>query len=373
VNKAARIAKWIAACAAIVALIIVLWSAIWWAIQPRHAGKTIHWWFSQARIHLGASKENHDIQLAFRAMGSNAVPFLIERLQTPDVWSGLDLKEDLKRTLLRRDWVPNRIKKILVQPTGASGPIVAFELLKSMGSGAISAQPLLEEMLSRPDLQQHYEPFHLLRSFGLEASNSAPVIARLFSHTNRHIRSYALSTFAAITPPGSPNTKLLLEAVRQGHIRAAEGLPILFFPFQLDLTELLPKLGDELCMTGHFHSDALATCRKLRLQAKVLVPRFAEAMQDPDPGYRAELLKELRKDLIPNAPSALDTVIASLNDPDATVRSEAARTLVALNPGAEKLRGVLSVIRARKLERHEYLIQTIESALQPPESPIALP
>jgi HEAT repeat protein len=370
-KKAARIAKFIACSAALAAGIALVWTGIWWAMQPRHNGKTIHWWFAQARTRIGTSKQSEGIETAFRAMGSEAVPFLMERLQAPDRRSdpNRDFLPRLHQKALTSSWVPVRIKKLLPAFSlgGASDEYIAFEIFKSMGLAAISAQPLLEQMLTRSDITLGYQPFYLLRSFGLKASNSIPVVAGLFASTNERIRSCALFAFAGITPRRSSQTTLLIQAIEQGHIRAAQGVPILF-QLEVDFTRLLPKLGDELCMPGRAHSDALATCKRLRLHRKVLVPRFAEAMKDPDPRYRSELLQELRKDLSGDATPALDAVLKAMNDPFDYVRAEAAKTLAALKPRGDKLRAAIEILHSKKNEENKYVAEIVQGALNSLES-----
>jgi hypothetical protein len=232
-----------------------------------------------------------------------------------------------------------------------------------MGPAAISAQPQLEQMLgNEPDLTLYFA-FDLLRGFGLQASNSAPIVACFFSATNETVRYRALGTFSAIIPPKSPDAARLIEAIEQRHIRAAQGLPVLF-RLQIDFAKLLPVLGDELCSRGNLHSDALATCQQLRLQRKVLVPRFADAMKDPDPRFRAELLQEIRKDLIGDATSALDGVIAALNDPFSYVRAEAVKTLVEIHPRGEQLEALRQLLLSKQNDENEYVAETIQSSLK---------
>jgi hypothetical protein len=196
----------------------------------------------------------------------------------------------------------------------------------------------------------------------LKASNSAPVVARFMFSTNRSVSNLAVETFAEITPPKSPHAALLVQAIEQGNVLAAKGVPILA-RLETDFTSLLPKLGDELCSPGYVHSVALATYKQLNLEREVLLPRFADAMKDLDPRFRAQLLKDLSslgEDGIP----ALATVIAAMDDPFYYVRAEAAKTIVALSPRGDQARAALQILQSRKDDENDYAAETIQTALE---------
>lgn len=231
-----------------------------------------------------------------------------------------------------------------------------------MGSDAVSAVPLLEQMIVDLEFSGRFEPFLLLRGLGWKSSNSAPIVGRFMFSTNNSIRDNAVDTFAEITPPKSPHAALLVQAVEQGHVRAAKGLPILA-RLQIDFTSLIPKLGDELCSPGYSHSAALATYKDLNLEREVLLPRFGEAMKDLDPRFRAQLLKDLSS-LGAEATPALDAVIAAMNDPFYYVRAEAARTLVALNPRGDQARAALQILHSKKDDENDYVAETVQNALK---------
>lgn len=360
-KKAARIARCIGYGALFVAFLGLAAGLIWWARQPRHEGKTIHWWFAQA--HNPASPEHHqEIIKAFRAMNSNAVPFLIEQLKHADEWPEPGLREQFQRKLQTVSWVPVGIKKLFPVVPESAGAFVAFHLLLLMGSDAVSAVPFLEQMIIDHEFSDRFEPFHLLRGFGLKSSNSAPVVGRFMFSTNHSIRDLAVDTLAEIIPPKSPHAALLVQAVEQGHVRAAKGLPILA-KLDVDFTSLIPKLGDELCSPGYLHSAALATYKVLNLEREVLLPRFADAMKDLDPRFRAQLLKDLSA-LGEDANPALDTVIAAMNDPFYYVRAEAAKTLVALSPRGDQARAALEILHSKKDDENSYVAETVQSALK---------
>ena len=300
--------------------------------------------------------------MAFRGMNSNAVPFLVEQLKHAVEWPEPGLREQFQRKLRSVPWVPVGIKKLFPALPGSAGAFVAFQLLHSMGPDAVSAVPLLEQMLVDHQFSDRFEPFHLLRGLGLKASRSAPVVGRFMFLTNNLTRDLALDTFAEITPPKSPHTALLVQAVEQGHVRAARGLPILA-KLEVDFTSLIPKLGDELCTPGYVHSAALATYKLMNLEREVLLPRFADAMKDLDPRFRAQLLKDLSA-LGGDANPAMETVIAALNDPFYYVRAEAAKTLVALSPRDEQARAALQILQSKKDDENPYVAETVQSALK---------
>lgn len=164
-------------------------------------------------------------------------------------------------------------------------------------------------------------------------------------------------------PKGSPHGRLFRDAVAVGDVRAARALPS-FEKWDLPILEFLPTLGEELYSTnGAIHTEALHTIKRLKVHEQVLVPYFGRAMTDPDPRFRAELLKELRS-MGTAAAEAVPAVLLALDDAYSYVRVEAVKTLLGVQPEAQKDPEVVAKLRLMLSDPNEHVVEMVQSVLE---------
>lgn len=341
-KKGTGIAKKFALTASFISFVVLAWLAIDWARLPRHQSRTIRHWFYQAIV--VTDREYNDaewkkVESAFHAMGSEAVPFLLDHMGQEISFNAISARLNQWKY---DPYLPIWFKRLL-PVTADEERRTAFQLLTMLGPKAIGEQERLERMME--DKEHQFEILYLLETMGQSASSSSPAVARCLFSNNDSIRHLAADTFTAITPPRSPHAERLKEAIRSGHITAGKGLPILA-NLETDFRDLLPILSNEICSTnGMVRLEALNVCRSLKVEREAILPRIGEALQNPDPRFRGALLQALRS-LGPEAAPAIDQVLPLLSDPYAYVRAEAARTLGSIGPSAspalEKLRAMHS-------------------------------
>lgn len=367
-KRAAQIARIFAYTMLSLLALAIIAGTISWARTPRYNGVTVEQWFARAELQWWRGNPDDEpklIQFAFERMGSNAVPFLIEKFTF--VPTETDLRRDyLFQKLRAKAWIPQPIKDLFPSPYSPNARQTAHELLRALVEGSIFAQPTLEQILLRPaptGAFLDYEILELFRRMGEKASNSSPVVARCFGSTNQLVDHAALRAFAAITPKNSPESKLIREAVAAGEVRAADALRF-FKKWDLSIDEFFPQLGQELCSTnGMIHEGALATIKHLKVQEQVLLPRFAAAMKNPDPRARGQLLKELRV-LGKAGRSAVPAVLASLDDEYSYVRAEGVRTLQEIEADLHANAEAVTKLKSMLSDPSEHVVETVRAALE---------
>jgi hypothetical protein len=366
-KKATQLARLLSIAFLLLLLAALIIAVISWMRLPRHGGQTIGRWFARADQQFSgrfSHEEIKAIELAFETMGTNALPFLLEKLTYTLSQNDLRRRELLSSLQMKR-WIPQPIKDLLPNPFSGNEQNTAQQLLESMARKGIFDQPQLEKILLRPGPLGGYLDYQVLRLFertGEKASNSAPVIARCFTSTNSGILASGLMAFVAITPSNSPHATLLRDALSAGNLRAASALP--HFPkWSIPIEPFLPTLGEELCSTNSAtHAEAMFALKRLKLHQQVLLPYFSKAITDPDPRFRAELLKELRT-LGPTAADATPHVLAALDDTYSYVRAEAIQTLHAIHPSLRSNSELFPILKSKLDDPVEYVRDTAQKAL----------
>ena len=82
-KKAAQLAKLLSIAFLLFLLIAIITGVVSWMRLPRHAGQTINHWFARADQQY-SGPFSHDevkaIEFAFEKMGTNALPFLLNKI-----------------------------------------------------------------------------------------------------------------------------------------------------------------------------------------------------------------------------------------------------------------------------------------------------
>jgi hypothetical protein len=366
-KKAAQLAKLLSIAFFLLLVGAIIVGIVAWALTPRYNGKTVQHWFALAEKQFTGNlsrREMDAIENAFQEMGADALPFLLEKFTLPHSVENIRRAELLFKIQNTR-WIPQSIKDLLPNPFTGNEQNTAQQLLSAMARRGIFAQRELEQILLRPGPLGGYLDFQVYQLFeqmGEKASNSSPVIARAFASTNGTYHPSALQAFVAITPVDSPHATLLRDAVAGGTIRAAIALPH-FAKWRLPLEPFLSSLGEELCSTnGAIHGEAMSTVKRIHLHQQVLLPYFPKAINDPDPRFRADLLKELRI-LRTNATPATRQVLLTLDDSYSYVRVEAIKTLHAIHPKLADQPEVLAKLKSKLTDPNEHVRETAHAAL----------
>jgi hypothetical protein len=352
VRRGARIAKITVVTLGIAAVAIVTTTVIWWTRIPRFEGRTMYQWFDGVDFESGPRAWQRTTS-AFVMMGTNALPFLFDRLE------GIKPppKQDLFLSLINHRLVPVSVRMMLgPRALGFDERYRAFSILQSVSLKGSAAHQRLEQILEA-NTNGSYYALELIRKLGPSASNSVPAVARCLS-TNGAVGLVALSAFAEITPVRSPHLELLREAIRLRQVHAGRALPVLK-NLEGRYDDLLPFLGEELCATNaSVNTTALRTCGEMGVDREVLLPQFASAMKHPDSRYRALLLQRVRK-LEVLGTKVFATAEAALDDEFYYVRAEAARTLGAMGALAQS---ALPRLKARESDSNAEVAEAAANA-----------
>lgn len=366
-KKATQLAKLLSLALFLLLIGAIIVGIVAWVRTPRYNGKTVQHWFALAEKQFTGNfsrQEMDAIENAFQEMGASALPFLLDKFTLPHSVDNIRRAELLFKIQNSR-WIPQSVKDFLPNPFTGNEQSTAQHLLSAMAKRGIFAQRQLEQILLRPGPLGgfiDYQVYRLFEQMGEKASNSSPVIARAFASTNDAYGSSALQAFVAITPPHSPHARLLRDAVAAGNLRAATALP--HFPkWRLPIEPFFATLGEELCSTnGVIHGEAISTIKRLNLHRDVLLPYFARAIQDPDPRFRAALLKELRV-LGDDATRAAPQVLSAVDDTYSYVRVEAIKTLHAAYHNLFDHPEAVAKLKLKLTDSNEHVRESAVSAL----------
>lgn len=167
------------------------------------------------RWFYGTSKDGVD---AFRAMGQEAVPFLIERLEDAPSEKMKDFLGILSRTpreiyRQRKEMWQQRAAYLLGE-IGPSAESAAPHLTNAMATGNWSVRgsatvallkikqqspdPLIEELNDTSNWQSWYENAIMIGEFGARAEPAIPTLLRSLQHSNNIIQAHALIALGMI-------------------------------------------------------------------------------------------------------------------------------------------------------------------------------
>ena len=269
---------------AIVAL-LNLPNGLW---EPGYQGKSLAHWVHD--LDSTSSQEKTNAVFAIRHIGTNALPFLVRRLNVRD--SGLKLW--CEKILARQRWV---------------------------------------RIHFRDNYQLHHEAMRALAILGPEARSAIPDVAR-------HVNDYPDTLMATYTlwQIGTNSTPVLVEALTNANnswvrVNVIESLGHLHDPSSVSQLLALLKYPD--------HPTYSSVCGVLGLfadQADKIVPVLIDRLDEHDPVYQKEIASTLGQ-MGPAARDAWPKLLRLVNGTNDLVREAAARAMIKIDFG-----GTLAVL-----------------------------
>ncbi len=195
------------AVAALVAALLACW--VLWPSGVSYQGRSIQSWFY--RPGEGDAE-------AFRAMGSQAVPFLIQRLEDAPSERVKSLLASISRTpkeiyRQRKEMWQHRAAYLLGE-IGAVAQAAETNLACAAASGNWSLRgaatvalmkmrheppdPLIEKLHDTSNWQAWYENAMMVGQFGARAEPAVPILLEALQHTNNIIQAHALIALGMI-------------------------------------------------------------------------------------------------------------------------------------------------------------------------------
>lgn len=307
------------------ALLLVLWNGGRGAVT--HEGRSGEAWFAQAVRHVWAEAPrsffvSHDTRRAFRAMGTNALPFLVDRAL--DVRPTSAVRSNLHRLFLR---VPEWAGRGRFAPLERQ-PILAIGFVRDIRPPLPVLPPLLEPALAGTNAQVRSRALELLG--GAEGDPAAAM-----PHLLRALR---------LPDHGSPDIaaerRAAANTLRALGIRSADALPAVIEALDRPSRDIVVEnaLLGWLIQLGPDADVALPQVESLmeqpRSHRRVLAALAAHAMQ-PGHSTAQQILREAAEDA--GQPGNMgrflagylhvfgwpDAVLADLVEPLAVVEMEA--------------------------------------------------
>ncbi len=259
---------------------------------PVYEGKTVREWMGELEHWDGDT--NNAAYVVFEKMGTNAVPVLVETIQT-GVPEWKRTIEDLSR---RQSLIHLPFGELSDQALGAARALYA------MGTNAMPAFPELTNMLFNPKYASGLESGIALAGMG-----HAGVSILLAAMTNQ-------------------NDRIRHDAT--GNIGWA----------RCDFDEIVPALVNNLRDSQSLVRHAAAiSIGHLCVRPDLSIPALTNCLADPDNLQRRLVLGALGR-FGPDAKASVPMVLTAVNDPQEDVSSSAKNALKQIDPDAAKKAGV---------------------------------
>lgn len=301
-------------------VLLVLWAAGWGAYRltvPHYKGNSLGFWFDAYRS--SQAHERNEAVTAFRAMGPDAVSYLIKELNeeplTMAVWY-----HSLKATIFgrgrgydRSDWLHR--KELACDILGEMGPVArpAVPHLEAATSNSIwyvsisaraalirirgeSPVPFIEELRDTSDPIAWYPRAMLVSDLGTAAAPAVPLLLRALQHSNDIVISHALVALGRIQ--SSP--ELCVPAIRPFLTNGSVSMRQKAFHAILHFPQHAPGVADAI-ISGLSNSYPWIRSQSLGAVKEVLppadqrraLPACEALLNDPNPYVRQVAKREL--------------------------------------------------------------------------------
>ncbi len=329
-------------------------------------GVMFTWWRSGIYYYQGRSLTTWSLEVsrqdpkataALREMGSNAVPGLIELLETKDVswrkrvWA---LQPRLPLRLRQLVWqkvpLPDAagVRKAAATSLGIIGPeakvavpaltkalhdkelLVRSEAATALGRIGKGAVPGLIEALQDKDSEVRYDAAYALGQIGADAEAAVSALIFTLKDTSEPVRSAAAASLATI---GTPGLSTLVEVLEHGDPKSREAAIKVLHQFQLALRTVVPALA-----TLSQHPDpverrqAIETISAIRRTDGLPINALISALKDTDAEVRVAAIKILGR-AGSRAQAAAPGLRECLEDGEVSVRAAAKESLVKIGTG----------------------------------------
>lgn len=373
-------------------LLIGVWLALSYKVEPRYEAKTLSDWLDQFNSHSdsGDFKEQariwQEAEHAISRMGSNAVPFLVEKLKYRESSFHRTLRELVQRqSVVSVGWFEDpdyeqwaiagfqvlgpqaksavpELRLLLAQPD-KSGQ--AAQCLVSIGR---ETMPVFMEALSNQNSAVQMSVARSLGEFGTNAAPALPVLLQWLDDSKDHDRGYLAEIIGEIGY-GNPDVSRVLTPLLQEPEHTARGAALGLarsgqgglWPLVLALTNHNPmvQIGAACALSKEIRDRGLEPTAPLsdssfqRIQVRfnmklagacfefsqekeyqVVIPAVAEMVEMPDRALRLAALEVLKNYL--SHPAEVRPLLHQFaSDSDPEIRAEAERMLEGMKPQSE--------------------------------------
>jgi HEAT repeat protein len=203
--------KWLLA-ASVVAVAAGGWLFFRRPVEPYYAGKPVSFWFKEycrsgQRMTWNSSRRV-ETAAALRQMGTNAVPYLLERAF--DTRSNSGVLKGLYRLLngLSRSWkLPTFVDPEIMSEEGA-------DALKEIKPPANQLLPLLERHLKSTDRMERRQALYILGCTGDGAEKTVPSLCAALKSPDGWERALAVQSLGWVGPAAQVSVPMLIEELK---------------------------------------------------------------------------------------------------------------------------------------------------------------
>ncbi len=298
----------------------------WQVVRPRepvYQGRRLSAWLERFR----PDGDTPDVDEAVRAVGTNAIPLLLQNLQAKDSRLRLML------SVLGLEYTPAKIHHMRAEK--------GFSALGADASNAVPNIIEVYEQNTSPSARQ--AAANALVEIGPAAKQAIPPLIKSAASTNSDVRAFALYTLGRMAFESESVDPVLIKALldpdREVRYQAAFGLSSLAFMggnAKPAVPALIEALQDSYMGTrcgaaqalGHIHSDP-----------GIVVPALIKSLHDPDANVRAHAVNALGE-FGTNGRPAVVSLVELLSETNRDASNAATNALKQIDPEAAVRTGV---------------------------------
>jgi HEAT repeat protein len=203
--------RWVVGALVVAALICAGWFFFGHNGEPRYEGKPVSYWFKEyysPQHQTETDSNSHDVAIeALRAMGSNALPYLVQVAFSTNEDSPARTNFYNLLAKLPDSWnLPRLIAREDIRG-------YAMNAVQEIGPSAGDVLPLIRTELRQTNTFQHRKAIIMLTFVTNEVELAVPYLAGSLSDTNKDVRSIALFGLADFGPKASPALPDLLRVL----------------------------------------------------------------------------------------------------------------------------------------------------------------
>jgi HEAT repeat protein len=272
-----------------VLFVALLGGLIWMLSDPTEPvcqGKLLSVWLNEINTN-GWPRTNDPAVAAFREMGANAIPALVNALRPGD---------------------PPFFQRLLLE---------------------VNRRQSLLQFPVRKTRDQRWAASSALYALGANAKPAYPALTNLLCHTNTVI--YSAVALAGMGPEGLP--PLLAALTNQNpfiRLCAATGLMWVRSDLDIVVPALIARLSDQDAMV---HLRAVEALGRWHAEPGLAVPALMKDFPGKDPARRCAILRAIGQ-FEANASAAVPMLLETLSDNDQDVRNQAAWALMQIDSAA---------------------------------------
>jgi HEAT repeat protein len=255
-------------------------------LTASYEGKSVSYWFDLAL-------KGTNVDAAFKAMGSNAAPFLAHELDRKPSKLDEELSEFPKKPYVPEALYQHSLNKVVRIIDGRQE---AARLLCELGPDAEPALPVLLRNFREGDERENVQTYvnGTLRGMGDKIAFLVPELVQNFTNNQLHIQILCADLLGSIGPKARAAVPALTAALEQERLSwsAAKALWRIDQQTNVYLRVLIAGITNAT-ETTRIH--ALYSLRWMGASAKKSAPMIAAALRDEDDQVREAAVKALRE------------------------------------------------------------------------------